>query len=87
MLGPNAAPRRVKTRGAELFNHKSIMKITVINDYNKVTISEGGHCDMKGLIDRFRKLLLALGYVREEIDKHIIEVEHTHTFEDEDLPF
>lgn len=64
------------------------MKITITNDYNKVTISEGGHCDMKGLIDRFRKLLLALGYAREEIDKHIIEVvEQTHTFREEGHPF
>jgi hypothetical protein len=63
------------------------MKITVTNDYNKVTISEGGHCDMNGLIDRFRKLLLALGYAREEIDKHIIGVvEQAHTFMDGD-PF
>jgi hypothetical protein len=64
------------------------MKLTIENNYEKVTIREGGHCDMHGLIDRFRKLLLALGYVPEEIDKHIVGVEKsTPTFEDEDLPF
>lgn len=63
------------------------MKITVKNDYNKVTIFESGHCDMHGLIDRFRKILLALGYAREEIDKHIVGVKQTPTYEDEDLPF
>ena len=42
---------------------------------------------MNGLIDRFRKLLLALGYAREEIDKYIIGVvEQAHTFMDGD-PF
>lgn len=88
MLGQNAASRKAKAPAAEHFNYQSIMKITVNNDYNKVTISEGGHCDMKGLIDRFRKILLALGHDRKEIDKHIIEVEEpTFTYEDDDLPF
>lgn len=43
---------------------------------------------MHGLIDRFRKLLLALGYKAEDIDKHIVGVEiSTPTHEDVDLPF
>jgi len=64
------------------------MKLSISNNYDKVTIREGGHCDMHGLIDRFRKLLLALGYKAEDIDKHIVGVEiSTPTHEDVDLPF
>jgi len=64
------------------------MKITINNLNNKVTLCESGHYGLIGLIGRFRKLLLALGHDREEIDKHIIDVEEpTFTYEDDDLPF
>ena len=63
------------------------MKITIQNDYTEVSINESGYCNAEGLIDRFRKLLFALGFTSEVIDKHIVDVKPTPPFIDEDMPF
>ena len=63
------------------------MKIKITNDFQTLTLEEEGHCDMVGLIDRFRKILLAHGFAREEIDKHIVDVSNSGIIVDEDLPF